>query len=133
VINTLIVGGKPLVTILYKCYVENINKFKVVGVTKDLDEAKKFCKSNKVNLILLDVIDELYFMEKLNSIEKLKKYGIDIILLASSEKIKNINLQSQIVNHLIKPFEYDDFKGIFENYAEKFEIIRKNGLIKNLA
>jgi response regulator of citrate/malate metabolism len=127
-INVLIIASKPLVANLYRYHIDDINKFKVVEIVECIDEAKNFCKKNHINLIVLDISNELDIMKQL------KKSGImaDIILLSSFEKMKKIPLYLELgmIDYLIKPFEYEDFKKAFENYVEKFYNKLKKEIIK---
>jgi response regulator of citrate/malate metabolism len=122
--NALIVANKPWVASLYESYINSVGGFKVIGKADDINIVKEFCKNNIIDLILLDVRDNLRFMKEL----KILKITAKIIPFISFRKMKNIDLCLNLgmVNYIIKPFEYKDFKNVIENYTQKSVSIRNN-------
>ena len=125
-INVLIIGCKPLVTKLYEFHINSIEKLKVLGITENLEDTIEFCKNKQVDLIVLDVPEELYFMKKLTE----NGINIDTILLTAFKNVKNMHLYRELnlVNYLIKPFECKEFKQALKNYGSE-NIKRKSGKI----
>ena len=126
-INVLIVGCKPLVAKLYEFHINNIENLKVTGITENLYGTIKFCKKEQVDLIVLDLPEELYFMKQLVENE----INIDTILLTAFRNVKNLQLYRELnlVNYLIKPFEFEEFKQAFKNYGSQNSKHKFEGII----
>jgi len=116
-INVLIVASKPWSANSYKLNVDDIEGFKVLGITDNINVVEEFLKKNKVNLIILDVKDNLQFMKELKNL----KITANVILLSSFARMKNLDsyLKLGMVDYLIKPFQDKDFKNILQNYLQK--------------
>jgi len=131
-INILIVEDDPMVAELNKRFVDSIKGFNIVGVAHDGEEALKFLKNKKVDLMLLDV-----YMPKLDGITLLKKIRnqflmVDVILVTAAKEADNINegLKLGAVDYLIKPFEYERFKSSLENYKARFKLLNNHGIVE---
>jgi len=131
-INVLIVEDDPMVAKLNEKYVESVDGFNVIGVVSNGDEALRFCKKKKVDLIILDI-----YMPKLDGISFLKELRkkfmmIDVILITASKETQNIDavLKLGAVDYLIKPFDYERLKNSLENYVNRYKVFQSTDTVK---
>ncbi|SKC80919.1 response regulator [Maledivibacter halophilus] len=131
-IDVLIVEDDPMVSKLNRQYVESVGGFNVKGEIQNGEEALKFCKKNKIDLIILDI-----YMPRLNGVAFLKELRkrnimVDVILVTASKETQNIDevLKLGAVDYLIKPFDYERFKNSLENYSKRYEFLHSTGTVK---
>ncbi len=124
-INVLIATYKPWVGNLYASHISSIDEFEVVGTVGSVDAIKDIYKNSRIDLIVLDVSDNLSFMKELKSL----KLNSDIIPLTYFREMRNLGsyLKFGMVDYLIKPFEFKEFKKVFENYYQKSGNIKDRG------
>lgn len=130
-INVLIVEDDPMVAVVNKKYVNMVEGFNVVSIAKNAEEAKKFLKNTKVDLILLDV-----YMPGENGIELLREirefgHKTDIIMITADNHGKDIEeaLRYGVVDYLIKPFEFSRLKIALSNYLQRYKKIKNESFL----
>lgn len=131
-INVLIVEDDPMVAKLNEKYVESIDGFYVKGVVENGEDALKYCRKSKIDLIILDI-----YMPKLDGISLLKELRkkfmmIDVILVTAAKETQNIDaaLKLGAVDYLIKPFDYERLKNSLESYANRYRVLNSLETVK---
>lgn len=124
-IRVLIVEDDPMVGMINKNYVESVEDFAVVSVASSYLEAIDILRSNKVDLVLLDI-----YLPKGDGISILRElrrnqYRCDVIMVTASSEIEKIDesLRLGVFDYLIKPFEYERLRRSLEDYRVRFELL----------
>ncbi|MDK2919051.1 MAG: two-component system, CitB family, response regulator DctR [Candidatus Petromonas sp.] len=127
-IKVLIVEDDPMVAHLNKKYVENVEGYQVVDIANNGEKALKLLRTNKIDLVVLDV-----YMPKLDGISLLKEmrkrfFMTDVILVTAAKEADNIDsvLKLGAVDYLIKPFEYERLKKALDSYKIRYNLLRNN-------
>ncbi len=92
---------------------------KVLSVFQNPLKAKKFLKSNSVDLLFLDVE-----MPTMNGIEFLRSYGkknFEVIYTTAYTKFAFDALKNEVVDYLLKPVDTDDLKNALEKAKKRIE------------
>lgn len=124
-IRVLIVEDDPMVGMINKNYVESVEDFAVVSVASSYLEAIDILRSNKVDLVLLDI-----YLPKGDGISILRElrrnqYRCDVIMVTASSEIEKIDesLRLGVFDYLIKPFEYERLRRSLEDYKARYELL----------
>ncbi|MDF1509664.1 response regulator [Robertmurraya sp. DFI.2.37] len=124
-IKVLIVEDDPMVAELNRRYVESVDGFQVLKVVQSVDDAKEVLKTDKLDLILLDV-----FMPGDNGLTLLlyiRELGlsVDVILITAASDIETIQsaLRFGTIDYLIKPFTFARLKEALLSYKQKLEFL----------
>lgn len=126
-IRVLVVEDDPMLLELNRRFVEKIEGFYVEAVANNGEEAIKYLKSRKIDLIILDLyIPKIDGMEVFRKVRKQNK-TIDFILVTAANDTQKIEeaLKLGAVDYLVKPFEFERLKKALLHYK-----IRKNLLVK---
>lgn len=126
-ISVLIVEDDPMVAEFNKQFLQELNGFKIGGVANQVDEAIEIIKSERIDLVLLDVfmpgksgLDFLSYIRELNE-------NMDVILITAASDMEHIQsaLRLGAVDYIIKPFKFERFKESLMNYAQKKEFMKE--------
>ncbi|NLN14828.1 MAG: response regulator, partial [Tissierellia bacterium] len=124
-IRVLIVEDDPMVGMINKNYVESVEDFAVLSVASSYLEAIDILRSNKVDLVLLDI-----YLPKGDGISILRElrrnqYRCDVIMVTASSEIEKIDesLRLGVFDYLIKPFEYERLRRSLEDYKARYELL----------
>lgn len=119
-INVLIVEDDPMVADIHKRFVSALDGFKVVGEAKDGSEALKILKSQKVDLMILDI-----YMPKLDGIDTLKEIrrkqtDVDVILITAAQETDTLKdvIRFGAFDYIIKPFRFERFQAVMMSYKK---------------
>ncbi|NQD67772.1 response regulator [Bacillus haikouensis] len=132
-IKVLIVEDDPMVAKFNQTYLEEIDGFRLIGISNSVEHAMKKLKEYKVDLMLLDVympgnqtgMDLLKFIRK-------EQRKTDVILITAASEVENIQsaLRMGVVDYLIKPFEFERFKKALTSYRESNRMLQKQTTIE---
>ncbi|MFB5663290.1 response regulator [Alteribacillus sp. HJP-4] len=120
-IRTLIVEDDPMVSKFNRIYLEKMEGFKAVGFAEDVETARTFMQKHKVDLLLLDV----YMKEEtgLDFLMELRSQGSPVDAIVITAANDNYSVQTALrygaVDYLIKPFDFERFKGALLQYREQ--------------
>lgn len=127
--QVVIIEDDPMVASINKSYVEKTPGFAVQGVFKSGADALGFIKKNLPDLIILDFYtprmngDE--FLDCLHR-ENLRPAVIMVTSANSAETVRDLLLRG-VMDYLVKPFEFERFRGALERFRSSRELIRNAG------
>ena len=131
-IKVLIVEDDPMVAQLNKRYVECVNGFQVTAIACNGEEALRYVKNSRIDLIILDI-----YMPKLDGVSFLKELRkryikIDVILVTAAREAENIDevLKLGAVDYLIKPFEFERLERSLDNYLLRHKLLHNKNEIE---
>jgi two-component system LytT family response regulator len=102
-INCLIIDDEPLAINVIKNYLEPVENFEVINTFSNPIEGLNFLKSNKVDVIFLDI--NMPVLDGINFIKSLENPPILIITSAYSQfAIETYELD--VLDYLVKPIEF---------------------------
>lgn len=123
--SVLIVEDDPMVSMINEQYVLKSADFVIAGTCRNGQEAVNFLKSQKADLILLDV-----FMPLMNGIETLKKIrelkiSSDVIMITAANDTSTIEetMHLGVLDYLIKPFAYERFNVSLQKFKNKMQVL----------
>lgn len=120
-VSVLIVEDDPMVAEINRRCVNAVEGFSVVGIARNIEEAKVLLESLKVDLVILDV-----YMPGGSGIELLKElrrlgYKVDVIMVTADNQSADVEeaLRYGVVDYLIKPFDLSRLKASLCSYLKK--------------
>lgn len=126
--KVLIVEDDPMVALINRKYLEQIEDMKVIGPVMYQEDVWKMVNEEKPDLIIMDV-----FLPKENGIEILKslrdnKCLIDVIMITAENSVDELKkaFACGIVDYLVKPFEFKRFEEAFKKYKIKNDLLCGN-------
>ncbi|PGZ97761.1 response regulator [Bacillus pseudomycoides] len=126
-IKVLIVEDDPMVAMLNKHYLEQVEGFELVHIAKSVNEAVQILEESHIDFILLDI-----FMPGDTGFELLlhirnKEKETDVMMISAVQDMASIKkaLQYGVVDYLIKPFTFERFKEALSAYREKFRFMKE--------
>ncbi len=133
-VKVLIVEDDPMVAVINKRFVQQIENAEVFGPVMYEEEVLEVLKNEDIDLIILDV-----FLPKKNGIDILKsirnkKYLTDVIMVTAANNVEEIKkaFAYGVVDYLVKPFEFDRFEEAYKKFKKKNDILYKNkGLVQS--
>ena len=133
-VKVLIVEDYPMVAVINKRFVQQIENAEVFGPVMYEEEVLEVLKNEDIDLIILDV-----FLPKKNGIDILKsirnkKYLTDVIMVTAANNVEEIKkaFAYGVVDYLVKPFEFDRFEEAYKKFKKKNDILYKNkGLVQS--
>jgi len=105
-INCIIVEDEPLAVDKLTTFIESTKSLNIIGVFESGVDAINFIRSNKVDLIFLDI--HLDDVNSLELIENLKNIP-DIIITTAYDKYAIKGYDLNVVDYLLKPFSLERF------------------------
>lgn len=127
-IEVLVVDDDIRIANIHEKFINKIKGFTTVGISNDVEETKIWLETLKPDLVLLDI----YFPEKLGTelIEyiKKKKLPVDIILITAASEVDIVKMayNSGVVDFLLKPLTFQQFKECLERYRAKKILLSSN-------
>jgi two-component system CitB family response regulator len=128
----MIVEDDPMVREINTKFLQRIDGFQLFVAVPNLEQAKKYIKLKKPDLILLDV-----YLPKENGIDLLKwvrnqEIDIDVILITADKSIERIQeaLRYGVVDYLIKPFSFERLKEALIKFKSRYEQFKKVDIIE---
>lgn len=119
--KVLIVEDDPMVAMINQDYIEMIENFEVIGCVATETDVFKSLKSNKIDLIILDVY--LPNSDGLNILKKIreKQYLTDVIMVTAANGIEGIKkaMAYGVVDYLVKPFQRNRFNEAVDKFLTK--------------
>lgn len=129
--SVLIVEDDPMVSMINEQYVLKNPDFTIAGTCRNGQEAIDFLKSQKADLILLDV-----FMPVMNGVETLKKIrelkvSSDVIMITAANDTSTIEdtMHLGVIDYLIKPFAYERFNVSLQKFKNKMQVLEGNQIL----
>lgn len=126
-INILIVEDDPMLAIIHKKFVENVDGFNIIGVIHNGKEAYEIIQNEKIDLLILDV-----YLPGINGFEILKKIRkksimTDAILVTAANEGEDIQKARAYgaFDYLVKPFEYDRLKASLQKYLKTKRLLNR--------
>lgn len=127
----LIVEDDPMVAMINEQYVCKNEQFTVVGSCRNGEDAIEFLKSNKVDLVVLDV-----FMPKMNGVETLKKIrelkiSTDVIMVTAANDTTTLEetMNLGVIDYLIKPFAFERFQIALTKFESRITALKGTSTI----
>lgn len=130
--KVLVVEDDPMVAMINMEYISKISDLEIVGLAVNKEEVFKYLKTEKVDLILMDI-----FLGGENGLDILKEirgegYLTDVITIISangSEDIKKA-LSFGCLDYLIKPFDFERFKCAVKKFYERNAIFNEKKIVQ---
>ena len=115
-INCIIVEDEPLALKRTKEYASQVSYLNLLECFTSAFEALGFLKSNKIDLIFLDIE-----MDGLNGIEFIQSLSNkpEVIITTAYDKYALKGYELQVADYLLKPFRFDRFLNAVEKVHEK--------------
>ncbi|WP_028855815.1 response regulator [Psychrilyobacter atlanticus] len=119
--KVLIVEDDPMVAMINQDYIEMIENFEVIGCVATKIDVFNSLKSNKIDLIILDVY--LPNSDGLNILKKIreKQYLTDVIMVTAANGIEGIKkaMAYGVIDYLVKPFQRNRFNEAVDKFLTK--------------
>ena len=119
-IRTLIVDDDYRVAEVHRGFIERVPSFDVVGIAHTAAEALEMARSERPDLVLLDV----YLPDRsgLDVLRELRATGdppVDVIAITAANDVETLRsaLQGGVIHYLVKPFQFNAFREKLESYA----------------
>lgn len=130
-VKVLIVEDYPMVAVINKRFVQQIENAEVFGPVMYEEEVLEVLKNEDIDLIILDV-----FLPKKNGIDILKsirnkKYLTDVIMVTAANNVEEIKkaFAYGVVDYLVKPFEFERFKESINKYKAKKKLLLNDEIL----
>lgn len=127
-IRTVIIEDDPMVAQINRRYLDKFAMIKVVAVLSRGKEALQYLRTHKADLAILDV-----YMPEITGIELLRhirseNIPMDVIMVTAANDVRQVEelLRFGIVDYLVKPFEYERFRGAIEKYLLRKGLLDSN-------
>lgn len=126
--KVIIVEDDPMVAMINNHYVEQDNRFDVVQVFRNGNDAFEYLSKSKVDLVILDVY--MPVLDGLTLLKKIRTTGINtdvIMVTASNDRVTLDNvLKFGVIDYLVKPFVQERFQRALNKFVECY--IQKNNV-----
>ncbi len=126
--DVLIVEDESNIADLHTYYIQQTQRFRAIGIAKNITEAKKMIKLLKPKLILLD-----NYLPDGKGIDLLKditatKNSPDVIIITAANDMETIRegVRCGVFDYLLKPFSYDRLADSFERYLKYTSSLKAN-------
>ncbi|MDY6868789.1 MAG: response regulator transcription factor [Chloroflexota bacterium] len=125
--NCLIVDDEPLAQNILMRYLEQVKGFEVIGKCLDAVEAVNMLKTNRVDLIFLDIempkLDGLSFLKTLSSPPK-------VIITTAYREYALEGFELDVVDYLLKPISFDRFLKAINKISRRLDVENETHLPK---
>jgi len=130
-IRVLIVDDDPMVADINKNYTEAVAGFYVIAIAKNGKDAIDQINTVDIDLVILDIyLPEINGVDVLSLIRREEK-NIDVIMITAADDSATVSrvLRQGVVAYITKPFKFDRYRLILENYKRhKQTILQKSNL-----
>jgi len=127
-INCIIVEDQPPAQRILKKYIENVSYLNLIGTFSNAIDASSFLKSNKVDLMFLDIhLPKISGLDFLNII--VDKPNVILTTAFSEYALKGY--EYDVVDYLLKPFSFERFLKSVEKVHNKLFVQEKEDVISN--
>jgi response regulator of citrate/malate metabolism len=127
--DVLIVDDDFMVAEIHRRFVEQVDGFHAVGVTRTGAEALAAVQELRPHLVLLDVY--LPDMTGLEVLQQLRSDGnlVGVIMITAARELDTVKgaLDGGAADFLIKPFEFTQFKAKLEAFAARADTLESAG------
>ena len=127
--DVLIVDDDFMVAEIHRRFVEQVDGFRAVGVTRTGAEALTAVQELRPHLVLLDVY--LPDMTGLDVLQQLRSDGnlVGVIMITAARELDTVKgaLDGGAADFLIKPFEFPQFKAKLEAFAARADTLESAG------
>jgi response regulator of citrate/malate metabolism len=127
--DVLIVDDDFMVAEIHRRFVEQVDGFRAIGVTRTGTEALTAVEDLKPDLLLLDVY--LPDMTGLEVLQQLRSGGnlVGVIMITAARELDTVKgaLDGGAADFLIKPFEFPQFKVKLEAFAARADTLESAG------
>jgi two-component system CitB family response regulator/two-component system response regulator DcuR len=130
-ISVMIVEDDLKIIEIHKMFIEKIKGFEVVGVSDNIEDAKKMVEILNPDLILLDLFFPKGHGMDLAYDVRTNKQSSDIILITAAQEIESLRnaLRVGIFDFIIKPVIFDRFKESLLRYKEHKKKLSENKIL----
>ena len=127
--DVLIVDDDFMVAEIHRRFVEQVDGFRAVGVTRTGAEALSAVRDLQPHLVLLDVY--LPDMTGLEVLQQLRSDGnlVGVIMITAARELDTVKgaLDGGAADFLIKPFEFAQFKAKLEAFTARADTLESAG------
>lgn len=133
-IRVLIVDDDPMVADITKTYTEAVAGFCVIGIAKNGKDALYQINTMDIDLVILDI-----YLPEINGVDLLalmrrEEKNIDVIMITAADDSATVSrvLRQGVVAYITKPFKFDRYRLILDNYRRHKEILlQKSTLVQS--
>ena len=121
-IDVLIVDDDFMVAKIHQSFVERIDGFQVVGMAHTGNDALAETERLQPDLVLLDVyLPDTSGLELLQQLRDVAP-ELDVLVISAAREIETVRraLRGGIVQYLMKPFTFEDFRDRLEHYQQTY-------------
>src|SRR4029079_8463640 len=127
--DVLVVDDDFMVAEIHRRFVDQVDGFRAVGVTRTGAEALTAARDLRPHLILLDVY--LPDMTGLAVLQQLRSEGdrVGVIMITAARELDTVKgaLDGGAADYLIKPFEFPQLKAKLESFAARDDALESAG------
>jgi len=123
--DVLVVDDDFMVAEIHRRFVDRVDGFRVVGVSRTGAEALSAARELRPHLILLDV-----FLPDMTGLEVLQQLrsegeGVGVIMITAARELDTVSgaLDGGAADYLIKPFEFPQLKAKLEAFAARADAL----------
>lgn len=131
-IRVLIVDDDPMVADINKNYTEAVAGFCVIGIAKNGKDAIDQINTLDIDLVILDIyLPEINGVDILALIRREEK-NIDVIMITAADDSATVSrvLRQGVVAYITKPFKFDHYRLILENYRRHKKIMLQKSTLE---
>lgn len=124
-ISVLIIEDDLMLAEIHKQFVDQVEGYKVTDVANDGEQALKFLRDKKYDLMILDVYMPIIDGFKLLEIIRNENIVIDTILVTAAKRSDQVDyaLRLGAIDYLVKPFEFNRLKTSLELYKKRKKLM----------
>lgn len=125
--KVLIIEDDPMVAKINREFTEKLDDFEVIDMVDNKADVINCIREKTPDLLLLDIyLPQDSGVKILKSIRKQELF-VDIIVITAANNVKIISevFSYGVFDYIIKPFDFDRFKGGLEKYKKYKEIINR--------
>ena len=127
--DVLIVDDDFMVAEIHRRFVEQVDGFRAVGVSRTGAEALTAVRDLRPHLLLLDVY--LPDMTGLDVLQRLRSDGdlVGVIMITAARELDTVKgaLDGGAADYLIKPFEFPQFKSKLDAFSARADALESAG------
>ncbi|WP_026689273.1 response regulator [Alteribacter aurantiacus] len=131
-INVLILDDDPMVAKWNKSYVGKLEGFSAVGIAHNYEDAKRFLKDKRIDLLLLDIyIGADNGLELLKELRAESLWEGDVILITAASDAGSVKkaMQYGAVDYIMKPFDFERFQEAMMKYQSRRKLFEEHDVL----
>jgi response regulator of citrate/malate metabolism len=119
-ISVLVVEDEPLAAEAHGEFVSRVPGFKLIGIAGNAQEAIRFLRNNRVDMVLLDFnLPDAHGLEVCRAL-RMARADVDVIAVTANRDLNSVRsaVSLGVVQYVLKPFTFRSLTEKLEQYRE---------------